>query len=62
MVQPLGYQEFIQLMRTSARALVFKKEEQFLFNSAVFKPPDDATGYRRQEHFHCSYLHCIGLR
>jgi hypothetical protein len=55
-VQLLGYQDFIKLLRTSARALVDAKEKQYLFNGTVFKPPEGSTGYRRQEYFYCSFF------
>ena len=55
-VQLLEVQEFIKLLRTSSKALVDAKEKQYLFNSTVFRPPDDANGYRRKEHFYCSFF------
>jgi len=55
-VRLLGTQEFIKLLRTSARALVDAKEKQYLLNSTVFKPPEGSTGYRRQEYFYCSFF------
>jgi hypothetical protein len=55
-VELLEVQEFIQIMRTSAKALVDAKEKQYLFNSTVFKPPDNAIGYRRKEYFLCSFF------
>ena len=55
-VQLLGYQDFIKLLRTSSKALVDAKEKQYLFNSTIFKPPDEAMGYRRKEYFYCSFF------
>jgi hypothetical protein len=55
-VQTLDVQEFIQVLRTSAKAIVDQKEEQYLFNGAIFSPNIDPGGYRRKANFLCSFF------